>query len=69
MEKILAYIGVGVLASIVIIGLALLWSVITWWAWNLVMPFLFHLPQINLLQAFAINLLTALVKGYSPYKK
>lgn len=44
-------------------ALIFLFSFITMWAWNLVMPALFHLPSISLLQAFALNLLIGIIKG------
>jgi hypothetical protein len=62
MEKIISVIGITVIVTLVVIAAAFFWSIITWWAWNLVMPYLFHVKTISLLQAFAINLLLSLIK-------
>ena len=36
---------------------------VTQWAWNLVMPYLFKLPNISLLQAFGINILIGTIRS------
>jgi hypothetical protein len=59
MEKVLVTIGIVFLVSVLVIGLAALWALVTWWAWNIVIPYLFGLKTISLIQAFALNLLAA----------
>lgn len=40
---------------------AAVFSFVTMWAWNVVVPAVFGLPEISLLQAFALNLLAGLL--------
>jgi len=49
---------------VVIAALFLLLPFVTWWAWNMTMPQLFHLPTItSWAQALALNVLAgALIK-------
>lgn len=63
-----APIGVIVTLFIVIFLVALaLTALLTMWAWNLVMPFLFHLPQIGFWMAVAIDILLGLIKPVFSY--
>lgn len=59
-----ALIAIGVVSiAFLLIGAALLLSgFVTMIVWNLAMPFLFHLPHINLWVAIAINILLGLLK-------
>ena len=63
METVLKVVGLAVIGIAVFILASLLWSVVIWLAWNGVMPFLFHLPTINIIQAFCLSLLGNLVKS------
>lgn len=53
---------VGCLIVLIIIVIALaIGPLIIMWAWNLVMPYLFGLPEINFWMALAISVLTSLL--------
>lgn len=58
-EKVLFGIGAGVLAIFLVVVVCFISAIITEWAWNYVMPYLFHLPHVTFWQAFALNLLVA----------
>lgn len=63
-------IGTAVIVGpVIILVLAIILVLPTWWAWNAVMPYVFGLPTINGWQAFAIVLLTSLFKGTTTVKK
>lgn len=67
MDNTLAYIGAIVLIVLVVIACLSLGGWITMWAWNLIMPALFHLPQITWLMGIAINILIGLIKPVFKY--
>jgi hypothetical protein len=63
MELFLKIIGFIVIV-LLIVGIG--WWITTtllFWAWNLVMPALFHLPHITYLQAFGLNIILWIVGG------
>ena len=49
--------GLGLLAFVLII--AVIGAIPVWIAWNWVVPFIFHLPEITLVQALMLNILAA----------
>lgn len=54
---------IGAAIAFVVI-VAAIFALVTQWAWNTVMPSVFGLPTVTLLQAFALNLLAgALIKS------
>jgi hypothetical protein len=58
MEKLAQVIGAMVLSVLIVVLASLLLSFPTMWAWNYVMPHTFHLPEINIWGAFALNYLS-----------
>ncbi len=62
MEKFYKGLGMLLIAFVSIIIVCAIWGFIILWAWNTFMPAVFNLPQINLIQAFALSLLTSLVR-------
>lgn len=57
----LAKLAVGALLTVVL--MALLQSLVLEWAWNTLMPPLFHVPQLTLGQVLAATILLSLVQG------
>ena len=54
---------------VLIVAFALLMAIPTMLAWNYVMPHLFKLPELSLLQAFALNVLAnGLIKSSASVK-
>lgn len=49
----------GMMAMVMV--LALIGSVFTYWTWNALMPDLFQLPAISLWQAFLMNVLSGIL--------
>lgn len=50
-------------AIVLSLFLAALFSLVVYWAWNAVMPELFHLPSITLYQALVLTLLCSFLSG------
>jgi hypothetical protein len=61
--KICGYILIAILIALLIILAFIVGGWITMWAWNLVMPVLFHLQTINLMQGIAIDVLISTIRG------
>ena len=57
MGKITEYVGVITLGALVVIGIALLYTLPVYFLWNWLVPKLFGLPKLTLLQALGFNLL------------
>ena len=52
------WLGGVALIGLAIVGLAVLYTLPVWLLWNWLMPRLFSLPTLSLLDAFGLNLLT-----------
>lgn len=61
MEKIIATVGSIVLVCLIVIGVAIVMAIPTYFLWNWLMPLLFNLPAITLVQAWGINFLAAIL--------
>lgn len=57
MEKLLAIVGVGIFAVLVIVLISLLLAFPVMLLWNWLMPLILHLPELTLLQAWGLNVL------------
>jgi len=55
-EKTIVWVGIIIIIAFIVASILGIGALITMWIWNLLMPYLFHLPQINVWMAFAINL-------------
>lgn len=66
METFLKVIGAGVVVTVVVVALAALF---TWWAWNVFMVEVLDFQRINLVQAFALNLLLGAIGKSASHKK
>ncbi len=51
-------IGTWVIAILIVVGLAIVFSFPTKWLWNWLMPTLFSLPRITVWEAMGLNLLS-----------
>lgn len=70
MGKVKEYTGIIVLGALVIIGIALLYTLPVYFLWNWLMPKLFGLSRLTLLQALGLNLLAGfLFRGSCNCKK
>lgn len=69
MNNVLAWIGGIVLVALLVAVIFGIGALVTMWAWNLVMPYLFHLPQINIWIALGINILIGMIKPVISYTK
>ena len=66
MDKLLAFIVIAFLSFLLILFFALLFAVITQWAWAGSVAQIFHLPELTFNQAFWLNVLGGMVcKGSS----
>lgn len=54
-------IGTWVIAILIVVGLAIVFSFPTKWLWNWLMPTLFSLPRITVWEALGLNLLTMIL--------
>lgn len=69
MQSLSEKIIIGLLAVSALIGFSVLLSIPVWLLWNWLMPVIFGLPEITLLQAIGLNVLSAfLLKSSSSSK-
>jgi len=61
MEKFVTYLGIGVVALVLITLVALVFAFPTLWLWNWLMPSIFGLTKITFWQALGINILSGLL--------
>lgn len=69
MNKFYEALGAAAVIFIVVLLVALLLAFPTMWAWNYVMPYLFGLKHIGILQAWAVNFLAAKFFNHSTPSK
>jgi hypothetical protein len=62
-------VGYIVVFIAIIFGLSLVLALPTMWLWNWLMPTIFGLTKITLIQAFGINLLSGILFNHSTGKK
>ena len=55
------YLYLGALAIIIFLATGLFLSIPLWLLWNWLMPYIFGLPTINVLQAFGLTILISLL--------
>ena len=66
MEKLFTALGGCLIAILIILGLSIICAYPTMWLWNWLMPLLFKLPTITVLQAWGLTLLCSfLIKGFN----
>lgn len=64
MGKFTMLLGGVVLVLFTMLGIAVLFTLPVWWLWNWLMPTIFGLKPITLVQAWGLNFLSALlIKG------
>ena len=68
LEDILKVLGGTVAVVLIILGLALLFSLPVMWLWDYTMPYLFKVPEITLGRAFCLVLLCKILFGSSSSK-
>jgi len=61
MTKLLERIFAGVIVLLVILGIAIVMAVPTYFLWNWLIPNIFQLPEITLGQALGLNLLSSIL--------
>jgi len=61
MTKLLETIFAGVIVLLVILGIAIVMAVPTYFLWNWLIPNIFQLPEITLGQALGLNLLSSIL--------
>jgi hypothetical protein len=61
MTKLLESVFAGVIVLLVILGIAIVMAVPTYFLWNWLIPNIFQLPEITLGQALGLNLLSSIL--------
>jgi hypothetical protein len=70
MEKFAAFIGGALIIFLMVVLMALLFAIITQWAWAGSVGQIFHLPDLTFFQAFWLNVFGGMVfKGSSASSK
>ena len=60
MEKFLIVLGAVLIFFVTFLSVSALCALVTMWAWNILVPAIFHLGAINFWQAWAVNILAGL---------
>lgn len=65
-EQLAGCLGAIIGILLVVLGLSIICAFPAMWLWNWLMPFIFQLPEISVLQAWGLTLLCSfLIKGFN----
>ena len=61
MDKFITFVGLVIVGFLVLFGLSILMAFFIMVLWNAVMPYLFHVPELDIWKALWLSILTGLL--------